>query len=284
VRHRRLRRVRNRRAVLVIAVCAIAAAPLAAQAAQSPAPPAAAPPSPLSTAVVALGLRDPSLDAGVVRGGEVVLARGFEVELARLLVRRLGAHLARFVELRPAARIVAGGASSWQLGLAGIEPSPQRRATGVLSDPYLTTDAAVVLRRHLPRPRSIADLRGHVLCAVRGGDEARAIATVVRPKAAPLLATGLDRLREQLRTGACDVAVVPAVDTGRFLRGHGAELGPAAGRIPSGRGFVVAVARGGGLDVTAVNAVLQQMRNDGTLGRLARTWLGLDPASLRVLR
>jgi len=188
------------------------------------------------------------------------------------------------VELRPAARIVAGGASSWQLGLAGIEPSPQGRATGVLSDPYLTTDAAVVLRRHLPRPRSIADLRGHVLCAVRGGDEARAIATVVRPKAAPLLATGLDRLREQLRTGACDVAVVPAVDTGRFLRGHGAELGPAAGRIPSGRGFVVAVARGGGLDVTAVNAVLQQMRNDGTLGRLARTWLGLDPASLRVLR
>jgi hypothetical protein len=26
------------------------------------------------------------------------------------------------------------------------------------------------------------------------------------------------------------------------------------------------------------------MRNDGTLGRLARTWLGLDPAALRTLR
>jgi len=280
---RRLRRMRNRRAALAIAVCALASAPVAANAADPSTPAGAARTSPASL-VIALGLRDPALGAGVMRGGEVVLARGFEVELARLLVRRLGAHLARFVELRPAARIVAGGASSWQLGLAGIEPSPQGRATGVLSDPYLTTDAAVVLRRHLPRPRSIADLRGHVLCAVRGGDEARAIATVVRPKAAPLLATGLDRLREQLRTGACDVAVVPAVDTGRFLRGHGAELGPAAGRIPSGRGFVVAVARGGGLDVTAVNAVLQQMRNDGTLGRLARTWLGLDPASLRVLR
>jgi len=284
MRRRRLRRVRNRRAVLAIAVCAIAAAPLAAQAAQSPTPPGAAPPSPPASLVVALGLRDPSLDAGVVRGGEVVLARGFEVELARLLARRLGARVERLVELRPAVRLIAGGASSWQLALAGIEPSPQARAAGVLSDPYLPSDAAVVLRRHLPRPRSIADLRGHLLCALRGSDEARAIATVVRPKAAPLLATGLDRLREQLRTGACDVALVPVVDTGRFLRGHGSQLGPAAGRIPSGRGFVVAVGRGGGLDVAAVNAALQRMRNDGTLGRLARTWLGLDPATLRILR
>jgi ABC-type amino acid transport substrate-binding protein len=284
MRRRRLRRVRNRRAVLVIAVCAIASAPLAAQAAQSPTPPGAAPAGPPASLVVALGLRDPSLDAGVVRGGEVVLARGFEVELARLLARRLGARVERFVELRPTVRLVAGGAPSWQLALGGLEPSPRVRAAGALSDPYLTTDMAVVLRRHLPRPRSIADLRGHVLCAVRRSNEARTIATVVRPKAPPLLATGLDRLREQLRTGACDVALVPAVDTGRFLRGHRSELGPAVGRIPNGRGVVIAVARGGGLGVTAVNAALQRMRNDGTLGRLARAWLGLDPASLRVLR
>jgi len=276
--------VRNRRAVVVIAVCAIAAAPLAAQAAQSPTPPGAAPAGPPAHLVVALGLRDPSLDAGVVRGGEVVLARGFEVELARLLARRLGTPIDRFVELRPAVRLVAGGASTWQLALAGIEPTRQSRAGAVLSDPYLTTDAAVVLRRHLERPRSIAELRGHVLCALRGSDEARTIAAVVRPKAAPLLATSVDRLREELRTGACDAALVPAVDTGRFLRGRRSELGPAAGLIPNGRGFVVAVARGSGVGVAAVNSMLRRMRNDGTLARLTRTWLGLDPASLRTLR
>jgi len=276
--------VRNRRAVLVIAVCAIAAVPLAAQAAQSPTPPATAPASPPASLVIALGLRDPSLDAGVLRGGQVVLARGFEVELARLLARRLGARVHRFVEMRSAVRLIAGGAPTWQLALAGIEPTPQARAGAVLSDPYLTTDAAVVLRRHLERPGSIAELRGRLLCTLRGSDEARTIAAVVRPRAAPLLATSVDRLREQLRTGACDAALVPAVDTGRFLRGHRSELGPAVGRIPSGRGFVVAVARGGGLDVAAVNAALQRMRNDGTLGRLGRTWLGLDPASLRTLR
>ena len=284
MRRRRLRRPRNRRAALAVAVCAIAAAPLAAQAAESPTPPSAPQPSPPLSFVVALGLRDPALGAGVVRGGEVVLARGFEVELARVLARRLGDRIDRFVELRTSPRLMTGAPVGWTLALAGIEPSARLRAAADLSDPYLTTDTAVVLRRHLQRPRGIADLRRRVLCALRGSDGATTAARVVRPKAAPLLAAGVDRLRELLRTGACDAALVPAIETGRFVRGHGAELGPVAGRIASGDGLVIAIARGGGLGTAAVNAALRRLQSDGTLGRLARSWLGLDPARLRTLR
>jgi ABC-type amino acid transport substrate-binding protein len=276
--------VRNRRAVIAIAVGAIVAAPLAARAAESPTPPSATQPSPPVSFVVALGLRDPALGAGVLRGGEVVLARGFEVELARVLARRLGDRVDRLVELRSSPRLLAGAPAGWSLALGGIEPSPAARAAADLSDSYLTTDAAVVLRRHLPRPRGLADLRSRILCAVRGSGEAKTAATVVRPKTAPLLATGADRLRELVRTGACDAALVPAIEAGRFVRGHGGELGPVTGRIASGQGLVIAVARGRGLDVAAVDAALRRLRNDGTLGRLARTWLGLDPARLRTLR
>jgi ABC-type amino acid transport substrate-binding protein len=224
------------------------------------------------------------MGAGVVRGGAVVLARGFEVELAKLLAQRLGRRVDRFVQLRPAVRLLAGAPGGWQLAFAGIERSRTARAAADLSDPYLTTDAAVVLRRHLPRPRGLADLRGRVLCARRGSDAARTIPRVVRPRSAPVLATGVDRLRELLRTGACDAALVPAIEAGRFVRGHGNELGPVAGRVESGDGLVVAVARGTGLDVAAVDRALARLRNDGTLGRLARSWLGLDPARLRTLR
>lgn len=284
MRRRRMRRLRNRRAFVVIAVCALAAAPLAAQAADSSTPPSPVPTSPPTTLVVALGLRDPAMGAGVVRGDTVVLARGFEVELAKLLARRLGMPVGRFVALRPARRLLAGASTGWQLALAGIEPSSAARAAGELSDPYLTSDAAVVLRRHLPRPRGLADLRGRTLCALRGNDAAQTIARVVRPAPTPLLATRPDRLRELLRTGACDAAVVPSLEAGRFVRGHGRELGPVTGRIPSGDGLVVAVARGSGVHVAAVDRALAQLRRDGTLGRLARSWLGLDPARLRTLR
>jgi cystine transport system substrate-binding protein len=142
----------------------------------------------------------------------------------------------------------------------------------------------VVLRRQLPRPRGLADLRGRVLCALRGSDAARTIATIVRPTSASVLATDDDRLRELLRSGACDAALVPAIEAGRFVRGHGRELGPVAGRVESGDGLVVAVARGTGLDVASVDRALARLRSDGTLGRLAHSWLGLDPARLRTLR
>jgi ABC-type amino acid transport substrate-binding protein len=87
-----------------------------------------------------------------------------------------------------------------------------------------------------------------------------------------------------VRTGACDAALVPAVEIGRFVAGQGGSLGSVVGRIPSGGGLVVAVPRGAGIDVAVVDRELVRLRRDGTLGRLARAWLGLDPATLPVLR
>jgi ABC-type amino acid transport substrate-binding protein len=233
--------------------------------------------------LVALSLGDPAMQAGVVKGGEIVLARGFEVELARALARQLGGRVGHFVEMRPAVRLLAGAPAGWHLALAQIEPSHAARAAADLSSPYLTTDMAVVLRKGLARPTRIADLRGDVLCAARGSDAVHVLRSTVRPHAAPLVVVGDDRLRTLLRTGACDAALVPAIEAGRFVHGHGRELGAVAARIENGDGLVVAVARGSGIDVGAVDGALGRLRAGGTLDRLAKSWLGLDPARLRVL-
>ncbi len=267
------------RAAALTAVALAVAAALAggAQAAAAPPP---------SVLVVALSLGDPALQAGVVRGDEVVLARGFEVALARSLARRLGVPVERFVELRSgrARTVLAGGPRGWHLALAELRPSRSVRASADVSVPYLTTDVAVVLRRGLARPARVADLRGQRLCAVRGTDGARAIWATVRPHRAAALVAGDDRLRTLVRTGACDAAVVPAIEVGRFVHGHRRELGAVAGRIAYGDGLVVAVARGTGLDVAPVDRALRRLGTDGTLARLARSWLRLDPARLRTLR
>ena len=244
--------------------------------------PAAAPPT---SFVVALALQDPSLQAGVVRGREVILARGFEVELARTLARRLGGRVERFVYVPSASRLFASSASGWHLALGGIERTGGARGGADLSDPYLTTDVVVVARRGLERPRSLADLRGARLCAVRRSEGAGA-ARAIRPRTPLLLVAGLERLGELVRSGACDAALVSAVQAGRFLgpRRGGPDSATAVGRIARGEGLVIVVARGTGLDVRAVDRELGRLRRDGTLGRLARTWLGLDPTTLRVLR
>ena len=245
-------------------------------------PRATTPPRP-TPIVVALGLGQPALQAGVVRGREVILARGFEVELIRTLARRLGTPVGRFVYVPAATRLLASGSSGWQLAVAGLERAPGRGGTSALTAPYLTTDIAVVARRGLPRPRSLAVLRTRVLCASRGSDGVAAL-TTLRPRTSPLVVVGADRLRDLLRTGACDAALVPSFDVGRFVAGQRPLLGPVVGRIRRGDGLGIAVRSGGGLDVAAVNRALVGLRRDGTLARLARTWLGLDPAALPRLR
>ena len=85
-----------------------------------------------------------------MRGREVVLARGFEVELARLLSRRLGGRVERFVDVRPAGRLLASGAPGWHLALASIEPTGVRRA-GVVPERAVPHDGHG--GRPPPRPR-----------------------------------------------------------------------------------------------------------------------------------
>jgi ABC-type amino acid transport substrate-binding protein len=241
-----------------------------------------APPAP-GAFVVALGLGDPMLQAGAVRGRDVIVARGFEVELARILARRLGGRVVRFVYVPSTARLLASGTSGWHLAFAGIERSTAPRRAE-LTTSYLTTDVAVVTRRGLAAPRRLAELRRAVLCAVRGGDGARVASAVVRPTRAPLLVAGAERLRTVLRTGACDAALVPAVEVGRFVDGQRRLFGAVAGRIRHGDGLAAVVATGSGLPLESVNRELARLHRDGTLSRIARAWLGIDPAALRVLR
>jgi ABC-type amino acid transport substrate-binding protein len=275
-------------AVCVVGTAAVAAAVLVAlglpapgRAEEAPLPVASLPPTEL---VVALSLGDPAMQAGAVRDGEVILARGLEVEIARELGRRLDFPRVRFVYVRPASRLLAAKARPWHIVIASIRPTRAASTRADLSEPYLATDQAVVLRRGLPRVTALADLRSRITCAVRGSEGARAISSTVAPATRPILAPSSGRLLQLVQTGACDAAVVDSESVGRLVAGKGGLLGPISSRIASGGGYVVAVTRGGPIAVTEVGRVLRRMRADGTLHRLTRDWLGIDPARLRPLR
>ena len=244
---------------------------------------ATAPPPRPTELMVALTLGDPALQAGVLRGREVILARGLEVDVARALARRLRIPRVRFLNVHPSARLLTSGSRPWHLAIAGVEPSPAAGAAADLSIPYLVTDQAVLLRRGLPRPRSLADLRRRVVCARRGSDGARTLAAAVRPQSKSVLPATSERLLQLVRTGVCDAALVDGVGVGRLVAGRGALFGPVASRVEHGSGLVVAVTRGGPIAVTEVDRALRRLRADGTLHRLALAWLGIDPGRLRIL-
>ncbi len=235
-----------------------------------------------SELVVALSLADPALQAGVVRGRDVVLARGLEVELARIIAERLGVKRVRFVAVRPASRLLTSSAD-WDLALASVEPSRSASSVAELSTSYLATDQAVLLRRGTSRPRTLVELRTRQLCAVAGTNGAKAIASLA-PESPAIRAPGVERLLQLVQTGACDAAAVDAIRAGRLVEGRKALVGPFAARISFGSGLVVAVSRTSTIPAPAVDRVVQRLRINGTLSRLARFWLGVDPAALPVLR
>ena len=133
----------------------------------------------------------------------------------------------------------------WDLTIASIRPRQRRTFTADLSDPYLGTDQAVVLRRGLPRLSTLADLRRKITCAMRASDGARAIAGSVRPRLKPILAPSDARLLELVQTGACDAALVDARPSDSSSPVTAGILGPVSAKVERGSGYVVAVTKGG---------------------------------------
>jgi ABC-type amino acid transport substrate-binding protein len=220
-----------------------------------------------------------SLQAGAVRGGEIVVAKGFEVALARTIARRLGARSVTFVNVSRR-QLVAPGRKSWDLALAELQP---RGRSVDFSVPYLAESHVVLLRRGLPRPRSLAALRGLQLCAERRTPSAAIVSRVVRPSLPPLLATDTDEMLRRVQTGACDAGLLPATELQSALAGHRDRFGAIAGRIDTNVSYAIALERGSWL-TAVIDRALRQLRADGTLARLRNSWLGGDPLRLRVLR
>ncbi|HEU0336432.1 MAG TPA: transporter substrate-binding domain-containing protein [Gaiellaceae bacterium] len=234
-------------------------------------------PAPL---VVALDLSGRPFQAGSVRGGDAVFATGFEVEVARALARRLGYRAVRFVVV-PREQMLRAGGKRWDLALARLVPGSSRGVR--FSATYLPADQAVVLRRGLRPPAGRGALRRLQLCAERGTRAAGVIAARIRPSLRTLLLADEDVLARRVQTGLCDAALVDAARLAAFTAGRRGRLGAVAGRVETGVGYTVALARGSGL-VARVDAALRRLQADGTLARLRRGSLGADPLRLPVLR
>jgi polar amino acid transport system substrate-binding protein len=233
----------------------------------------------LDVLVVALHLPAPGLQTGAVRGRDVVVARGFEIDVARALGRRLGVRRVRFVQVADLAALTSSGPKAWHVAIAGLEAGD--RAAVRLTASYLRSDPVVLMRAGLPRPRNLADLRARVLCSVRGSAgvaEARRVHSLF-----PLLAAESDAdLLRLVQTGRCDAALREAPLLGAALRRLGGRYGPVGGRVETGASWAIAVPRGSAI-AADVDRALSRLRRDGTLGRIAVRWLGFDPLRLRRL-
>jgi glutamine transport system substrate-binding protein len=86
-----------------------------------------------------------------------------------------------------------------------------------------------------------------------------------------------------VQTGRCDVVVYDAPALGTLKARAPARYGPFVGVIDTRESYGIAFPKGGTL-VGPVDRALDSLLADGSVDRLAKKWLTVDPAKLRVLR
>lgn len=250
------------------------------------APATAASPPTKSAGRLTVGLAMPSagFQVGAVRGRTVVLAKGLEIDLAHDLAKRLGISRVRFVNERLHSTLLNPGRKDWDIALAQISITAARARRVDFSTPYLEADQGVLMRSGLPtKPKSLGDLRKLKLCAERATTGAVVLANRIKPAKKPLFLHNPSDLSYALFTKRCDAIVFDAPSLAVLRRQAPDRYGPLVGRIATKEKYAIALEKGSPLR-PQVNAALKSLVKNRTLARLRGRWLGVDTATLPVLR
>ena len=225
------------------------------------------------------------LQVGAVRGRDVVLAKGLEIELARAIAKEIGVPRVRFVNEALFSTLVSGRPADWDLAIAAITITPERSRRVDFSSPYLVVDQGVLMRQgwRPPVPTSIAGLRNLQLCSERATTGARTIIDTIAPGKKPRLASDPSQLMYDLYNDRCDAVVYDADILGAARAAAPERYGPFAGRIVTRERYGIAFPKGSPLRAS-VNTALRALIRNGTLARLQKRWLSADVTKLPVLR
>lgn len=262
----------------------LAAAVLAGALAVAAAGGAVAPPT-LTPGQLTVGVDLPSegFQVGVVNGSEVLYAQGLEIDLARALAARLGLQRTTFVQ-SAFDRLFSAGRKPWDLAVAEITITPERRRTSTFSKPYMSVDQGVLASQTVRRvPRTIAGLRGLQLCALRKSTGAVVAQQAISPAKPVRLVGNVPTMMLDLQTGRCQAVVYDAPVLGTLKSRAPLRYGPFVGVIETGEEYGIALPKGSPL-LDPVNRALTALIADGTVERLQRKWITVHLEDLPVLR
>jgi polar amino acid transport system substrate-binding protein len=246
---------------------------------------AATPPATLEPGTLTVGLALPSegFQVGVVKGSEVIYAQGFEIELAKALAIRLGLSRTVFVQNR-FDRLLTGGTKPYDFAIAEISITEPRKRTVDFSHPYMQVDQGVLAAQTVdPVPTTIAGLKKLRLCALSKSTGADVARDRIAPTTPVRVIGNVPTLMLNVQTGRCDAVVYDAPALGTLKARAPNRYGPFVGVIDTKESYGIAVPKGGTL-LGPVNRALDSLLADGSVDRLAKKWLTVDPAKLRVLR
>ena len=206
--------------------------------------------------------------------------KGFEGAVAYQVAQRLGYPAANVTWVSVTFNnAIAPGPKSFDFDINEFSITPDRRTAVDFSSPYYLVRQTVITTKgsKIAAAKSIAELKSAKLGAQVGTTSYQAITDLIKPSGQPQVFNNNDDALAALKNGTIDGIVVD-LPTAFYMTGAQLDNGVIVGQLPQvgvPEQFGLVLDKGSSL-TDCVSKAVDQLRQDGTLAVLEKTWLAGD--------
>ncbi len=264
-----------KRLIPAVLLTALVAVPAAA------AKPASPPTLQSGKLIVAFG--DPAVGfaSGTVRGSTITNPRGYEVDLASAIAKGLG--------LKPVWMYTSWnglflpGTKKFDVSFQEATIPSQRARTVTFSSPYLNANQGVLISKQTTPPKSIADLKKLQTCAQTNTTGLDWINSNLKPTKRPLTYPTTTAAFQAVQLNQCQALILDVPIVALQAKADPGKYGPVAGQIDTREKYGAVMQKGSKL-APLIDAQIQKLTANGTIGKLQKKWFNLDFSAIPVLK
>jgi polar amino acid transport system substrate-binding protein len=259
----------------LLAVAALVAVPAAS------ARPAAAPTLQAGKLIVAYGDPNPGFVNGSVRGSTFRNPKGYEVDLAKAIAKKL--HLTPVWMYSPWTGLFAPGSKKFDVSFQEATITAQRKKTVDFSSTYMNANQGVLLSKQAPVPHSLADLRKLQTCAQQDTTGLQYIQDQLKPSKKPLVFPTTTALYQSVQLNRCQAVILDVPLVSLEAKSKPGAFGPVAGQIVTHEQYGAVLQKNSKL-TPVIDKAIKQLTKNGTIGKLQKKWFNIDFSKVTVLK
>jgi polar amino acid transport system substrate-binding protein len=259
----------------LLALAALVAVPAAA------ARPAAAPTLQAGKLIVAYGDPNPGFVNGSVRGSTFRNPKGYEVDLAKAIAKKL--HLTPVWMYSPWTGLFAPGTKKFDVSFQEATITAQRKKTVDFSTTYMNANQGVLLSKQAPVPHSLADLRKLQTCAQQDTTGLQYIQDQLKPSKKPLVFPTTTALYQSAQLNRCQAVILDVPLVSLEAKSKPGAFGPVAGQIVTHEQYGAVLQKNSKL-TPVIDKAIKQLTKNGTIGKLQKKWFNIDFSKVTVLK
>jgi polar amino acid transport system substrate-binding protein len=264
-----------KRFIPLLAVAALVAVPAAS------ARPAAAPTLQSGKLIVAFGDPNPGFVNGSVRGSKFLNPKGYEVDLATAIAKKLG--LTPVWTYSPWTGLFAPGTKKFDVSFQEATITAQRKKTVDFTGSYMNANQGVLLSKQAPVPHSMADVQKLQTCAQQDTTGLQFIQDQLKPSKKPLVFPTTTALYQSASLNRCQAVILDVPLVLLEAKSKPGAFGPVAGQFVTHEQYGAVLQKGSKL-TSVIDKTINQLTEDGTVGKLQQKWFNYNFSKIPVLK